>query len=120
PTLILIVFFMRVPHGVEASLRPRPIFETAAETVARFRTVNVSINKGDSKKRQLRKVPAPTYVFSARSARTSRGSGSENCGRQILFWDHGPTQRRLSPGKSGGSGRGNSGPASLPALQKRF
>ena len=43
-------------------LRPRPIVETAAETVARFRTVNTTINKGGSKERLLRKVPAPRYV----------------------------------------------------------
>jgi hypothetical protein len=45
-------------------LRLRPTFETAAETVARFRTVDASIRKGDPRKRQLRKLPAPRYVIS--------------------------------------------------------
>src|SRR5208283_5429585 len=51
---------MPFPHGVEAPPPPRRP-RSGCKTVARFRTVNASIKKGGSKKRQLRKVQAPTY-----------------------------------------------------------
>ncbi|HXZ17280.1 MAG TPA: hypothetical protein VEH77_15175 [Roseiarcus sp.] len=61
--------------AIVAPPQAAPAFETetAAATVARFRTVDALINKGDPEKRQLRKLPAPEYVISRlRAAAFSR------------------------------------------------
>lgn len=84
PTPMLIVFFMRLPQARGAALSLRPTVETAADTVARFRTVDASINKGHRKKRQLRKLPAPRYVISRAVA--LHQSPAEELAKKASLW----------------------------------